>query len=163
MASVVLGRVGSDVVVPTDLCVKSGIATDQRVILRGSTTPGWVHVLLLFTIIGWLFASSMASHRFRAEVPFLHHRHELYRRGYLIASGLSVFGVVASVLAAVVGWSYPASYLLFTVAGLVFGGLNSWLTMVGFHEREGFLLMTRVHPAAAAAIRATYAAGWVVR
>lgn len=157
MASVVLGRVGSAVVVSSDLCVKSGIPTRQRVILRGSTTPAWVHVLLIFTIVGWIFASSMASRRFRAEVPFLHQRHELYRRGFLVASGLSVFGVVAAILTAVLDGGSPAAWLLLTLAGMLFGFLNGLLTMVGFHERDGLLVMTHVHPAAAAAIQATYA------
>lgn len=40
---------------------------------------------------------------------------------------------------------------------MLFGFLNGLLTMVGFHERDGLLVMTRVHPAAAAAIQATYA------
>lgn len=163
MASVVIGRTGDDVVVPGGVCVKSGQPTRQFVIMRGSTTPAWVHVLLVFTIIGWIFASSMASTRFRAEVPFLHRRYELYRRGFLVAFGLAVFGVVAAILGAVLGADHAEAWLLVTLTGVLFGVGNGLLTTVGFHERDGLIVMTRVHPAAVAAIRAAYGAEAGVR
>jgi hypothetical protein len=154
MARVVLGPVGAELTIPSDLCVKSGIRTDDRVILRGSTTPGWVNVLLLFTIVGWIFASGMASRRFRVVTPFVHQRHEQYRRGFLSSAVMATFGLGGVIWSVSTGSDHAGAFLLLVLGGIVLGAINSWITMVGFHQdADGLLVMTRVHPVAAAAIR----------
>lgn len=154
MARVVIGRVGEDVVLGADVCVTSGVLTNQRIIMRGSTTPGWVHLLLIFTIIGWIFAQSMASTRFRAEVPFLHARHDLWRRGYRVAWALGLAGVGGAIAGSFAGIEYAGMCLWATLAAVLFGIGNGLLTTVGFTQGHGGeLVMTRVHPDAAAAIR----------
>ncbi|WP_148615223.1 hypothetical protein [Nocardioides rubriscoriae] len=80
MADVVLGRAGDTVVVDLDVCAKTGRATGHRVRFRGSTMPGWVVVLLLFTVVGFLLASTMTSRRYVVTVPLAASAHARWRR-----------------------------------------------------------------------------------
>lgn len=54
--------------VDLDVCVKTGRVTHDRVTLRGHTTPAWVTLLLLFTIIGFFIAGMMTSRRYPRHV-----------------------------------------------------------------------------------------------
>jgi hypothetical protein len=153
MATVVVGRVGTDVVVPSDVCVKSGVPTTDRVIIRGSTAPRWVMVLLVFTIVGWLFATAMTSRRYRVEVPFEHSLYDGWRqlRNFVVAVG-SV-GVIAAVVASLNGLGHPWVPLLLTVGAVALGTANTLRHHVGVQQRgPETLVLTRVHPAAAEAI-----------
>jgi hypothetical protein len=88
-------------------------------------------------------------------VPFLYQRHALWRRGFLAAWLMSTAGVIGACWAALAGVDHAEAILLLTLAGVVFGVGNGLLTTVGFRQQGGVLVMTRVHPAAAAAIGAT--------
>ncbi|MCL2613761.1 MAG: hypothetical protein FWD95_11095 [Nocardioidaceae bacterium] len=153
MAIVAVGPVGADVVVPTDVCVKSGVPTRDRVTIRGSTTPGWVWVLLLLTIVGWIFVSIMTSRRYRIEVPFRHDLNDRWRRTYRIATGLVVAGFGATIAAIIARLDHALVPLLLVVAGLLIGTVNGLVRNVGVRQiGDERLALTRVHPAAAAAI-----------
>jgi hypothetical protein len=154
MAAVVIGPVGGDVVVPGGVCVKTGARTPQYVIMRGSTTPGWVSFMILFTFIGWLWASSMASRRFRVEVAFLHEAYDRWNRIRRIAWIIGSLGVMLACWTSVADIPHAAAFLSLTAGGLVLGVGNALLNTVGFVQRGDLLMMTRVHPDAVAAIRA---------
>jgi hypothetical protein len=157
MARVVLGRIGSEVVVASDRCVKSGVPTSQRIVVRGRTTPGWVHVLLVFTIIGWLFASGMASRRYRVEVPFRHELYDRWRRINRAAWLLGLLGAGLTLWATVAGGDRAGMFLAIAVGGLALGLGNALLHNVGVRQQDASeLVLTRVHPDAAAAIIAAH-------
>lgn len=159
MAQAVLGRAGSMVVVDLDVCAKTGLATKQRVILRGHTTPTWVTALLLVSVVGYLFAGIMASRRYRVTLPFTHALHDRWlanrRRAWLLAGA----GVAASLGAVTVGERYAGLLLglaiAFAAAGAVVGTTNALRNNVGFRmSRDHDLIVTRVHPAFARAVAA---------
>lgn len=153
MATVVVGHVGTDVVVPSDVCVKSGVPTTHRVTLRGSTTPDWVIVLLVFTIIGWLFASVMSSRKYRVDVPFQPYLDKQWRQLRDLAVVVGSIGVIAAVVASLSGLDHAWVPLLLTVVAIVLGNVNSYRHLVGVQQRgPETLVLTRVHPAAAEAI-----------
>ena len=153
MARVVVGQVGTEVVVRSDRCVKSGVATSQRVIIRGSTTPAWVNVLLIFTVIGWLFATGMASRRYRVELPFRHDLYDRWRRVRRVAWLLGVLGGVLTLWAMNADVDRAAMFLAISVAGLTLGVTNALVHNVGVSQvGDNGLVLTRVHPVAAAAI-----------
>jgi hypothetical protein len=153
VAIVAIGRVGEQIVVPTAVCVKSGVATTDRVIIRGSTTPAWVSALLLFTVIGWLFASGMAARSYRVDVPFRHDIHDRWQRFYRIAWGFGVVGAAGTVGAIIAGMDHALMPLVLSVAGLVTGLVNGLTNNVGVRQIDvDRLAMTRVNDAAAAAI-----------
>jgi hypothetical protein len=126
MANVVLGRSGSHVVVASEICVKSGIRTTERVIIRGSTIPGWVNVLLFFTVIGWLIASRMTSRRYRIDLPFTHAIHGRWRRIRRIAWLLGLVGVGGTIWAAQADVEHAGMLLGLSIGGLTLGLRNAW-------------------------------------
>lgn len=112
-----------------------------------------MHVLLIFTIIGWVFATAMASRRYRITVPFAHAAYDRWRRLHWLAWGLGVGGVAGAIGTGMAGW--PDAWLLFGVsaAGLGLGLVNARVNTIGVRrDREGDLVLVRVHPAAAAAM-----------
>jgi hypothetical protein len=159
VADVILGRAGSTVLVDLDICVKTGRATKQRATLRGSTTPAWVTVLLLFSIVGFLIASSMTSRRYRVTLPFTHAVHDRWssnrRLGWVV--GLAGAGVL--VAAATIGDRF-AGVLVGIGLVLLAGGAaivisNSLRNNVGIRmTRRGDLVVTRAHPLFVEAVRA---------
>ena len=157
MPDVILGRTGSTVVVDIDICVKSGVATTQRVTLRGQTTPAWVSVLLLFTIIGYLFAGAMTSRRYRVTLPFAHAVHDRWRNRRLgWAVGLA--GAGALLVAATIGDGYVGLCvgvgLALMAGGLAIGTTNALTNNVGIHmTRDNELVLTRAHRAFVRAVR----------
>lgn len=154
MAAVVIGRVGAEIAVPGDVCVKTGIRTREYVVLRGSTTPPWVNVLIIVTIVGWLWASAMAARRYRVEVPFLHRHWDRWQRIRRIACVVGLLGVILACWASVAGVPHSAAFLGVTAGGVALGVGNSLVNTVGVTQRGDLLLLTRVHPDAVAAIRA---------
>lgn len=157
MPNVKLGRTGSTVVVDLDVCVKTGAATRGTVTLRGSTTPPWVSVLLVVTVVGYLFASVMASQKFRVTLPYTHAVYDRWQRGRRLAWALGLAGVAALVLGLVTGryvgvWAGAAGVVV--VVALVVGIVNGRRNGVGIvATRHDDLVVTRVHPAFAAAVR----------
>lgn len=140
------------IVVPSDVCVKSGVRTGYRVTLRGSTTPSWVMFLLLFTVIGWLIAVRMTSSRYQVVVPF---RQDLYERWFKInffAWLLGIAGVVIAVAAGLAGFERAAIFLSLTGVALVGGLVNSWKNTVAVVLSGEELLLTRVSRAFAASL-----------
>lgn len=153
MAEIAIGRVGSEVVVPGEVCVRTGVPTRQRVTIRGATVPRWVHVLIVFSFFAWLIAQGNSQRHYRVEVPFLHHAWDRWNRIRRVAWALGVGGVVASFWASASGVPNGAALLALTAGGLVLGVGNALLHTVGFRQYDGLLVMTRVHPDAVAAIR----------
>lgn len=159
MAEVVLGPAGSRVDVDLGTCAKSGRPTAYRVEFRGSTTPGWVGLLLLVSVVGFLFASSMTSRRYRVTLPFTHELHERWRRGRRMAWAFAAVGVVVIVAAAAIGGDAAVPGVavgvgLMTVA-MVGGVVNAVRHGIGFRmTRDQELVVTGVHPAFAREVAA---------
>ena len=144
--------------VDLDVCVKSGVATKQRVTLRGQTTPAWVSFLLLFTVIGYLFAQAMTSRRYRVTLPFAHAIHDRWRRNRRLGWAVGLTGTGALVVATTVGHGYAGLWagagLAFIVGGVVIGTTNALVNSVGIHmTRDDELVLTRAHPAFVRAAR----------
>ena len=159
MADVVLGRAGSTVLVDLDVCVKTGRVTNQRVTLRGQTTPAWVSFLLLFTIIGFLFVNAMTSRRYRVTLPFSHVVHDRWRMNRRLAWLLGLAGLSAWVAAATFGIDYAGLWvgvgIVFVSGAVIFGVTNALANNVGIHmTRDDELVLSRAHPAFVEAVRA---------
>jgi hypothetical protein len=154
MGSVVVGRAGADLVAASDLCVKSGRRTPDRVTVRGSTTPSWVNMLLIFTIVGWLFATGMSARRYRVAVPFSHEIHDRWRRLNRASWLVGVGGAGGTIWATSAGALHAWMLLGVSVVGLAIGLVNWAFNNVGVRiNRDDELVLTRVHPTAVAAIR----------
>lgn len=148
--SVVLGPITREVRLDVGVCVKTGATTDERVVMRGSTRPGWVDVLVVVSVIGWIIAAANTSRGYRIELPFLHARHDRWRRLRALCWALGALGVVLAATLA------RGEFLVLAVAAVVGGLVNAQVNSVGMRQnRAGELMLVRVHPAAAAAIRAT--------
>lgn len=158
MADVTLARAGSAVLVDLDVCVKTGVSTNNRVTLRGHTTPAWVTLLLLFSIIGFLIAGSMTSRRYRVTIPFSRPVHDRWRSNKALAWLAGLAGAGALVASLSVGGD-PASLLVgggvvLLGGGAAIGAWNAWTNNVGIHvSHDGDLVLTRAHPAFAKAVR----------
>ncbi|MFB9315780.1 hypothetical protein [Nocardioides plantarum] len=162
MSTVKLGRTGSTVVVDLEVCVKTGLPTRETVTINGSTTPPWVSFLLLITVLGYLFASAMASQKFRVTLPFTHAVYDRWKQGRRRAWLLGIVGLMGLVLALVAsdgdaGAGVGASVVVIVVA-LVVGMSNGRRHGVGIvATRHDDLVVTRVHPSFAAAVRESVA------
>ncbi|QIG44875.1 hypothetical protein G5V58_20685 [Nocardioides anomalus] len=158
MPDVILGRAGSTVVVDVDVCVKTGVATKHRVVLRGQTTPTWVSVLLLFTVVGYLFAQAMTSRRYHVTLPFAHAVHDRWRRNRRLCWAAGLAGTGAVVMAATVGHGYAGLWagagLTLIAGGVVLGAANALVNNVGVRmTRADELVLTRAHPFFVRAVR----------
>ncbi len=159
VADVVLRRAGSTVLVDLDACAKTGRTTGQRVTLRGSTTPGWVIVLLLFTVVGFSLAQAMTSRRYSVTLPFVHEAYNRWKRNAFLAWVVGLGGPRAVWIAAAhhgdkAGiWGGVGIALL--AAALVGGSVNSAVNGVGVRTtRDDDLVLTQAHPDFAHAIAA---------
>ncbi len=158
MAEVILGRAENAVLVDLGICVKTGRATNEQVTLSGRTAPAWVTVLLLFSIIGYLIAGSMTSHRYRVTLPFTHAVHDRWRRHRRLAWGVGLAGVGALVSAFTIGANYVGVLvgvgIAWVSAGAVLATANASMNNVGIRmTRGGDLILTRAHPAFVEAAR----------
>ena len=159
MAEVVLGRAGSTVLVDLDVCARTGRTTSQRVTLRGSTTPGWVIVLLLFTVVGFLLARTMTSRRYSVTLPLVHEVYARWKRNWLLAWVVGLGGAGALIVA-VTNYGNEAQLwggvgIVLVAAAIVGGAVNSTVSGLGVSAtRDGDLLLTRAHPAFAQAVAA---------
>jgi hypothetical protein len=158
MADVILGRAGSAVLVDLDTCVKTGQVTSQRVTLRGHTTPAWITVLLLFTVIGFLLAGAMTSRRYRVTLPFAHAVHDRWRKNRRWAWAVGLTGAAALVTATTRHGHadvWVGIGLAFIAGSIVIGIANAIRNNVGIHmTRDDDLVLTRAHPAFVQAVRA---------
>lgn len=157
MTDVVLGQAGSTVVVDLDVCAKSGRTTDELMTLRGRTTPAWVTVLLLFTVVGFLLAGAMTSRSSSVTLPYVHDVYRRWKRNKGLAWVVGLGGIAALVVAATssgdaVGlWGIAGVTLV--VAALVGGTVNAMVNGVGLRmTRDGDLVLVRAHPAFAQAV-----------
>ena len=159
MASAILGKTGNAVSAASHVCVKTGRPTHERVTLRGSTTPGWVNLLLIFSVFGWIFAMGMTERRFVVTVPFTHAVHDRWQRLNWLAWGLGVGGIALTFWAAFTSADRVLLPLAVTLGAFVLGLANSWINNVGVRQgHDDALLLVRVHPAAASAIASVGAA-----
>jgi hypothetical protein len=147
VSSVVVGRPGKQLVARSDICVKSGVPTVDRVVLRGSTTPGWVVVLLFLTVIGWVIALVMTSRRYEVDVPFRHDLYVRWLRTHVLSWLIGLGGVAGAVTAGQLGFGEAWILLGVTLVGILLGIGNSWATTAGVVQRGDDLVLTRVHPA----------------
>lgn len=159
MAEVILGRAGSTVTVDLDVCAKSGRRTEHRCTYRGSTTPGWVTVLLFITLVGFLLAGAMTSRSYTVTLPLAKDVYDRSRRNRRIAwcCGLVGLGVLVVAIATDAlsdgGWA-PIGFGLVVVA-LVGSYVSALVTNVGFRTtRYDELVVTRAHPAFVRAVAA---------
>ncbi|GAA3534648.1 hypothetical protein [Nocardioides daeguensis] len=151
MADVILGRAGSTVLIDLDVCVKTGRVTHDRVTLRGHTTPAWVTLLLLFTIVGFFIAGMMSSRRYRVTLPFSHEVHERWRNNRRLAWLVALIGVCALMATATVGDDdaglFVGSGFAFMAGGVVLGTINAVKNNVGIRmTRDDDLVLTGAHP-----------------
>lgn len=158
MADVILGPAGSVVLVDLDICVKTGQVTDQRAVIGGRTTPTWVTVLLVFTVIGFLFAQAMTSRRYRVDLPFSHAVHDRWRTTRRLAWIAAVAGAGALIIAGTSGTTHGSLWVGAGVAlvavALVVGTVNTVRNNVGVRvTRDDELVLTRAHPAFVEAAR----------
>ncbi len=127
--------------------------------MRGSTIPSWVNLLLLVSIVGYLFVGGMTSRRYRVTLPFVHARYAHWVRNKMLVLLAGAIGIGAVIAAAVVEDEGLVGVLLgfglaVSLAAVVLGTINSWRNHVGFYvSREGDLVLTRAHPAFAEAIQ----------
>ena len=159
MADVMLGRAGRAVRVDLDVCAKTGHTTSQRVTLRGSTTPGWVTALLLFTVVGFLLALAMASRSYSVTLPFDHGVHARWKRNHLVAwiAGLCGAGALVAAVTNFGGESalWGSVGIALVVTALVGGTVNASVNGLGFRmTRNDDLVLTHAHPAFAQAVAA---------
>ena len=155
MAQIAIGRVGSDVVLASDVCVKTGLPTSERVTIRGATVPSWIHALLVFTFLGWVFANAAASRRYRISVPFRHDAYNRWRRVRSLAWILGGAGIVLTVGSLRAGVSDGGAFLCLSAGALVLGVANGLLGTIGVRQHGDRLVVTRVHRDAAVAIEET--------
>jgi hypothetical protein len=154
MAEVVLGRAGTEVLVDLDVCAKTGRRTRDRVTLRGTTTPGWVLVLLLFTVVGFLLARAMTSRRYSVTLPFVHDVHDRWKRNRQLAWALGLVGLCLVVVTAIAqAGPWGAIGLALVVVALIGGSVNGVRNGLGFSsDRDGDLVLSWVHPRFAEAV-----------
>lgn len=158
MAEVILGRAGR-IVVDSPVCAKTGRPTRQRVILRGSAMPTWVNFLFVFSFVGMLLAGAATSRRYVIDIPFSHEAHDKWRRGKTVAWAFGLAGAATIVLVASRGGSSMITLvgLAVVAVGLIVGLVNSAEGNVGVGlTRDNDLVLTRVHPAFAASLRADH-------
>jgi hypothetical protein len=159
MAEVVLGPAGSRVDVDLGICAKSGRPTAYRVEFRGTTAPRWVVVLLLVSVVGYLFADAMTSRRYRVTLPFTRELHERWQRGRRTAWLVAAAGVVFVVATPFVGGGAGLALLLVGVGlmtvAMLGGVVNAVRRGIGFRmTRDQELVVTGVHPAFAREVAA---------
>lgn len=156
MAEVILGRAGR-AVVDSPLCAKTGRPTTQRVILRGSAMPTWVNFLFVFSFVGMLLAGAATSRRYVVDLPFSREAHDKWRRTKRAAWAIGLVGGATIVLATSRGGSSLVLLVgvALAVVGVVVGVVNSSEGNVGVGlTRDNDLILTRVHPAFVASLRA---------
>jgi hypothetical protein len=155
MADVILGPAGAFVLVDLGICAKTGEVTNERAVLGGRTRPAWVTVLLVFSVIGFLFADAVTSRRYRVDLPFSHAAHGRWRDRRRLAWAVGLVGAGSLVLAAsgTAGGGVPAVAGAAAIAGaLVLGVVNAVRNSMGVRLTRGDqLLLTRAHPAFARA------------
>lgn len=157
MAEVVLGRAGSNILVDLDVCAKTGRVTGERVTIRGNTTPGWVLVLLLFTVIGFFLAYAMTSRRYLLTLPFAHDAFARWKRNALLAWVVGLAGVASVIAGAadVAGESavWGSIGIAAVVAALVGGTVNTRVNGLTVRRtRDEDLVLTGAHAAFARAV-----------
>lgn len=156
MAELILGR-ASRIVIDSPLCAKTGRPTTQRVVLRGSAMPTWVNFLFVFSFVGMLLAGAATSRGYVVDLPFSHKAHDKWRRGKRVAWAIGLVGGATVVLAA---WRGESSMMTLvgvalTIVGVVVGAVNSSEGNVGVGlTRDNEFVLTRVHPAFVASLRA---------
>lgn len=148
---------GRSVDVDIDVCAKTGEPTRERVTLRGSTTPPWVTVLLLLTVVGFLLATVMLARRFEVRLPFTHAAYDRWRRRVRWSWAIGALGVAMVFAGTALD---PPAPLVWTVAGVVvlvgalaFGITSSVRHQVAVRQRGDDLVVTRCHPAFVAAVQ----------
>lgn len=118
----------------------------------GSTTPGWVILLLLLTVIGWLIALTMTSRRYEIDIPFRHDLHERWRRLNRRVWLLGISGVAIALGSGLAGFDRAPLFLALSAVALVLWLVNHWANAPGVVLSRDQLLLTRVHPALAASL-----------
>ena len=160
MSEVALGRAGSAVLVDLDVSAKTGRTTNQRVTLRGSTTPGWVVVLLAFTIVGFLLASAMTPRRYDVTLPLEREVYTRWKRNKVVAWVLGLCGAgalisTANALAAGAGSWVAVGGIALVVTALVGGGVNARVNGLRLRmTRDDELILMHAHPAFGRAVSA---------
>lgn len=160
MSEVALGRAGSTVLVDLEVCAKTGRTTNQRVTLRGSTTPDWVVILLAFTVVGFLLASAMTSRRYHVTLPLRRETYLRWKRNKLVAWMAGIGGAGALIAAATdfvggAGSWFGIGGVALVVAALVGGAVNGRVYGLGLRmTRDDELILMHAHPAFARAVSA---------
>lgn len=158
MAEVILPGTGRTMVFDLDTCVKTGRTTSQRVTLRGRTTPSWVILLLLLSVIGFLLASSMTSRRYEITLPFDHAQYRRWFLGRGVAFIVGLIGAGTLVVGAMSRGQYAGAMalagLVIVLGAVVWGTFNGWVNGVAVRvNREHDLVLVGVHPHFVEAVR----------
>lgn len=157
MTDVELGRAGDDVDVDLDVCAKTGRTTTDRVTLRGSTVPGWVLVLLLLTVVGFVLAVLATSRRSQVTLPLVHAAYRRWKRLQLVAWLVGACGLAAVVVAVGTGdrSGVFGAVGIALVAGALVGDTAATATHgLTLRRRRGALVLRGAGPEFAAAVAA---------
>lgn len=141
------------------ICAKTGVPETSRTEYTFVSVPRWTWVLLLFGILPFFIARSLAGVKVTGLVPLSHEATRRMRRTQFLLAALIVPGLALVVGAAVAS----APTLAWIGAGLMLAGAVAWMigwrmAWVGGRQRSEWMWLYRVHPSFARALGQQYAA-----
>lgn len=140
-------------------CVKSGVPTSERLVIRGSMLPDWTWLIAPFAFFIWIFVMLMTSRNYVVEVPFRHSIHRRWKRIRRVAWLLAVLGGSLFVWALQADLERPWLMLGLIALGMGVGVVNAWVNNVGVRlVDQDQVALTRTHIEFAADVRMARAA-----
>jgi hypothetical protein len=134
------------VAVPS-LCVKTGLPTEDVAAVRGSASPQWTGVMILFGFLAWVVALFLTGRRYALVVPLHGDVFRQHRDLGLASVAAVVAGSLLGLLTSSAGGPYAVWFLGMAGCGVVLGLVNEWVNSFGVRlTSEGALVLTRVHP-----------------
>lgn len=129
------------------VCVKTGVPTEEVASVRGSASPQWTGVLVLFSFLAWVVALFMTGRRYALVVPL---REDVFRRHRALGRASVaqvVAGLALGILTSLQDSLMAMGFLVVAVGGVVLGLVNEWVNSFGVRlSPDGALVLTRVHP-----------------
>lgn len=144
----------------TGVCVKTGMPTDQTVVLLGRAEPRWLAwVLILGGVLAWLVAGRRTSRRFCVAVPCHPQVAAARQRGRVVTVVIALLSVLLGVWELAVG-HFPSLGLGGLVLAVIRSVVNGTWHGVGVYasDETDRVTLSRVHPTFAAAVARSAAA-----
>lgn len=152
MASVAVAPARQSHAALAPVCVKTGVPTDNYVAIQGRAGRVGSGLMIVFGFLPWLAAAFLSSEPFDLKVPVHPTALSRFRQWRNASLSVIVIGLVTGLSAVVADWGQPLILLGLAVAGMLSYLVNEWLNWFGVSlDRDGALLLTRVHPAFRAA------------